>query len=295
MAIAKQKKQHHTAVLLVALVLIFADGVIWQQILSTGAAQTPIFHFLDVGQGDSELVVFAGGVKLLTDAGPDASVVTALEKVLPATDRYIDLALITHPQLDHFAGFAALLQHYRVGAFVINGRADDASVKQWPALLAEIRAERIPIVTLTGGDSISVGASTVSLLSPDAQDLQSGELNDTGLVELITAPPVRALFTADIGFNVENELVQKFDLHADILKVAHHGSKSSSSDAFLRAVDPKIAVIEVGAKNHYSQPSSDTLMRLASSTTAKLYRTDKNSTVTIGLSNDQQLTISAEK
>ena len=101
-------------------------------------------------------------------------------------------------------------------------------------------------------------------------------------MELVKTPEFRTLLTADTGFNIEDWLVARHDdIRADVLKVAHHGSKYASDDAFLRAVDPAVAVIEVGAKNTYGQPGPSTLARLASATDAVVFRTDRDGTVEI--------------
>jgi len=235
---------------------------------------------LDVGQGDSELVVFPGGITMMTDAGPTNAVLGSLEKALPGK-RYIDLALITHPQLDHFNGYNFILDHYDVGAFLYNGR-DDTGVAEWIALKEKIAAKHIPFITLGAGDSVRYKNNEVDILSPDGAFAESAELNDTGLVEMIKTEHFRALFTADIGFNIEDWLTANIkDLHADVLKVPHHGSKYSSGDAFLRAVGPSVAAIEVGAKNVYGHPGAATLARLASSTHAEVFRTDQNGTVEV--------------
>ena len=227
----------------------------------------------------------------MTDAGPTDEVIASLAHVLPADDAYIDLAIISHPQLDHFNGYNAVLDHYRVGAFIYNGRDDDPGVKEWPALVAKIRAKGIPLITLAGGDAILVNAKSanatsapdeIDMLSPDPAFAQSAELNDTGFVELVTTPQFRTLLTADTGFNVENWLLENHaDIRADVLKVGHHGSRYASGDAFLRAVAPRIAVIEVGAKNTYGHPGSSTLARIASDTRAAVFRTDNNGTVEV--------------
>jgi competence protein ComEC len=215
----------------------------------------------------------------------------SLEKALPGK-QYIDLALITHPQADHFNGYNFILDHYGVGAFLYNGRDDDPGVAAWTDLKNKIAAKHIPLITLAAGDSVRYAGNEVDILSPNPEFRESAELNDTGLVEMITTAHFRALFTADIGFNVENWLAQNIkDLHADILKVPHHGSKYSSGDAFLRAVDPSVAVIEVGAKNVYGQPGAATLARLASSTHAEIFRTDQNGTVEIYYENGKLMIV----
>ncbi|MDR3581853.1 MAG: hypothetical protein P4L67_01095 [Candidatus Pacebacteria bacterium] len=265
--------------------LAVADILFWYRIVfvpPTYAGPVPSANFLDVGQGDSELVIFQDGTKVMTDAGPDGSVLASLENVLGANDRYIDLAVITHPQSDHYGGFASILDHYRIGAFIYNGRSDDPGVKTWPALLAKIKEDHIPLITLGKGDKILIGTNKIDILSPDANFAESGELNDTGLVERIETPQFTALLTADTGFDVQDALVAAgVDLRADILKVAHHGSKFSTDDGFLKAVDPKVAVVEVGAKNTFGHPAPETLARIAASTGAAVFRTDRNGTVRI--------------
>jgi len=259
-----------------------AFGVfVWYQVFSGAPSKSSKVYFLDVGQGDAELVVFPGNIKVMTDAGPDNKVMTSLGKALPTGDHYIDLAIVSHPQLDHFNGYNFILDQYKVGAFIINGRSDTKTVYEWPQLLAKIKEKNIPLITLGAGDSITYASDTIDMLSPDKDFIQSGELNDTGFVELIKTPEFRTLLTADTGFNVEDYLVQNhFDLKADVLKIGHHGSKTSSGANFLAAVNPKVAAIEVGAKNMYGHPTKEALARLAS-TTVNIFRTDMNGTVEI--------------
>ena len=267
--------------------LFILDVFCWFTVMAGSPAVKTSAYFLDVGQGDSELMVFQGGVSMMTDAGPTDAVLGSLEKALPGK-KYIDLALITHPQADHFGGYNFILDHYNVGAFLYNGRDDDPGVAAWNDLKNKIAAKHIPFITLAAGDRIHYEGNEVDILSPNPEFAESAELNDTGLVEMIKTASFRALFTADIGFNVEDWLAANVgDLHADILKVPHHGSKYSSGDAFLRAVDPSVAVIEVGAKNVYGQPGTATLARLASSTRAEVFRTDENGTVRVSCENEE--------
>lgn len=271
--------------LILATVLVVLDGYLWYLVLICGPVTSPHDYFLDIGQGDSELIVFQGGARIMTDAGPLDEVLQSLGDVLGGSDHYIDVGIISHPQLDHFNGYNYLLDNgYHFGAFIYNGRDDDPPNKEWSGLLAKIKEKNIPLLTLGAGDSIRQGSNTIALLSPNKDFAMSAELNDTGFVELITTPAFKTLLTADTGFNVEDFLMAHgFDLHVDVLKVGHHGSNYASGDAFLAAVDPKIAVIEVGAHNTYGHPGKQTLERLASSTKARVFRTDLDGTVTISL------------
>lgn len=280
-----EKIKKFDSVLVASFLLLMAlDVFVWFRIIFGAPPGEPEMYFLDIGQGDAELAVLPGGVKIITDAGPDRTILQELGKIHALSNHYIDVAIISHPQLDHFNGFQYLLEKYRIGAFIFNGRSDAPAVTEWETLMRKVRASRIPFIALAGGDAIRYRDSRIDFLSPNRDFIQSAELNDTGFVELLNSGGLKVLLTADTGFNIEQYLVnaeqgRSIDLRADILKVGHHGSKFSSSDEFLRKVDPKIAVIEVGARNRYGHPTKETLGRLASSTSAKVFRTDVNGTV----------------
>jgi len=264
-----------------ALALLCLTAFVWFEIFAGRPSNVPRMYFLDVGQGDSELAIFPSNVKVLTDAGPDKKVSQSLNNALGAGDRYIDLGIISHPQADHFNGFNYLLDNYKFGAFIFNGRSDSPPNAEWQALLDKIKARKIPLITLLAGSDIKSGEDRIDFLSPDNNYIQSAELNDVGFVELIKTGFFRALLTADIGFNIEDYLIKKgVDLRADILKVCHHGSKYSSGESFLKTVNPKVAIIEVGAGNKFGHPTAEALVRLAS-VSAKIFRTDQNGTVEI--------------
>ncbi|MBI2075211.1 MAG: MBL fold metallo-hydrolase [Candidatus Harrisonbacteria bacterium] len=264
------------------LLLAAADAALWFFIVAGNATiPTTQYYFLNVGQGDSELILFprAGGgtVKLLIDGGPDAKLSDELGKALPANDRVIDLVLMTHPQLDHFGGFIEVLKNYRVGAFLGTGRKGTTGA--YDELMRVIRERNIPYVTLARGSRITYGDTVIDVLSPSERNLASKELNDGCLVLRVQSDNVRALLTCDADANVERELAARDDVRADILKVGHHGSRFSSDALFLSKVQPKVAVIEVG-KNSYGHPTKDALTRLATAG-AQIFRTDKNGMVKI--------------
>ncbi len=278
----------------VILAVLAAGCFVWYDILFAEPTRRPEIYFLDVGQGDAELVVLPGNVKIMTDAGPDQKVVKSIEKVLPQGDKYIDIAVISHPQLDHFNGYHYLLDSYTFGAFIFNGRSDTETVKEWPALMEKIKSKHIPLITLEAGDTIRHQDTEINFLSPDKNFAQSAELNDTGFVEFVKTPDFRTLLTADIGFSVENYLMRYgTEIQADILKVGHHGSKYSSGERFLEAVAPKVAVIEVGEKNRYGHPTKEVVGRLDGSG-AKTFRTDQNGTIKVFAEN-RKLKIVVEK
>jgi len=274
-----ERHAHKGIGVLIGVVLVVLDIVVWGAIRGVSGRAYSEIDFLDVGQGDSQLLLLPGGVTALTDAGPPRSVARALDGVMPSGKRYIDLAILTHPQLDHMGGFVDLLDRYAFGAFLWNGREDAAAQDTWRLIKEKLLAKGIPMIAIRGGDAIRVDESRISFLGPDTRDLMSKELNDTGLIEYIHTPQFSALFTADISARSERALVGRFDVHTDILKVAHHGSRFSSDEQFLKEASPKIAGIGVG-KNSYGHPTKDALARLAS-VGAKIFRTDLNGTVRV--------------
>ena len=151
----------------------------------------------------------------------------------------------------------------------------------------------IPLVRVGAGDHVRQGEYGIDVLGPDAAWLQSGELNDTGIVELLRFPGWRALLTADIGMSAEDDLRSRADIRADVLKIGHHGSKYSTSAAFLDAVAPRAALISVGARNRYGHPTPETLERLASAD-VQVFRTDQDGAIRVRV-RDGKLLVTTER
>ena len=277
--------RNHLILFLIFLVVF--DFLVWKSIILNKPNSDTELYFLDVGQGDSELVILPGGVKILIDAGPNNKIVSELESVLRSTDRYIDLLVLSHPETDHFNGFIDVLKRYQVGAFIYNGRA--GSAQSWKELAKIVEENKIPVFVLGQRDKIKNQDDFFEILSPNADFLRSKKLNDTSLVVKFVnndkQTQIKALFTGDIGEKNEKYLADNFDIKADILKVGHHGSKYSSSDYFLKAVSPKISAIEVG-KNSYGHPTKEVLDRLAL-VGSRIFRTDQNSIVKLSVKGNE--------
>jgi len=267
--------------ILIILFLIIFDVFIWEQIIFNGPNRQTEIYFLDVGQGDSELAVLPGGVKVLIDGGPNKKILDELANVLSPFDRYIDLVALSHPQLDHFGGLIDVLKRYRIGVFIFSGRRGE--IAAFGDLEKVIQENKIPVVVLGEKDKIKYQDSRFDILSPSKNLLSSAELNDTTLVMEFFSQSVKTLFTGDIDSKIEEYLAQKYDLDIDVLKVSHHGSRFSSSEKFLLAATPKLTIIEVG-KNSYGHPTEQILSRLAS-IGSQVFRTDKDGTVKLTLEN----------
>ncbi len=277
-------KKHNLALVILIFFLILNGGV-WFKVFFDQPNRGPTLHFLDVGQGDATLVDFSSEVRILVDAGPDSKILRALQEA-GVKNKYIDLGIISHPQLDHFNGFNYLLDRYDFGAFILNGR--EADVSEWQELIKKIKSKNIPILVLASEDRIRYQENRVDFFSPDQKLVQSAELNDTSFVNLVTTEKFKVLLAGDIGANVEKYLTEKLGgaFQAHILKVPHHGSKYSSSEEFLRAAEPKVAVVEVGM-NRYGHPTPEVLKRL-SDLGVRIFRTDEEGSIRVK-SDDEKL------
>jgi len=264
-----------------SLVLIILNLIVWHKIVLSHSIKNAEIYFLDVGQGDSELLVLPGEVKIITDGGPRGDNLVQEFSRLDLNKKYVDLLIISHPQSDHFGGFVNFLDTVDVGAIVMSGRKGETD--DWNDFINKVNNKNIPIITLLAGDRIRYDNNQIEILSPSPSILQSSDLNDTSIVELITTEKLKILLTGDIGKSIEDFLVERIPnkLETDILKIAHHGSKYSSSEKFLKISNPKIAVIEVGASNQYGHPAQEILDRLNQIGVLGIFRTDLNGTVKI--------------
>lgn len=230
-------------------------------------------YFLPVGQGDSELIQ-SGKNTVLIDTGPGARVVSELDKLIPVYSRKIDVVLITHPNIDHFGGMQELLKRYKIKVVLMNGvETESGSYKN---MVNTIKQNKIPIVFARRGQTIEFSGAKLSVIWPSLDlkvhsSLPDKKLNDTSIVSLLEFKDFQGLFAGDISANAEKVLANILP-DVDLLKVAHHGSKYSSSEKFLAALQPEYAVIEVG-KNSYGHPTVEALGRLAN-IGAQVFRTD---------------------
>lgn len=255
------------------------DLFVWSLIIFNNQNNNLEVYFFDIGQGDSEMVILPGNIKVLIDGGPDKKILSELAEILSPTDRYIDLIILSHPQMDHFAGLIDVLKRYKVGAFIYNGRAGEAKAFKdlENAVKENLKESGALKIILAQGDKIKYQDNIFDVFSPPKEFLASKELNDTTLVLKLSVGNFKALFTGDIGENIEKYLAENFDIRTDVLKVGHHGSKFSSGAEFLNETKPEISVIEVG-KNSYGHPTSQTLIRLAN-VGSQIFRTDLDGAV----------------
>ena len=238
-------------------------------------------YFLDVGEGDAILLRTPGGRVVLVDGGHDPLTLTShLGQILPFWQRRIDLVIATHADHDHLAGLIPVVERYRVGrALEPPSMGESSLVTRWHRALAE---GGTPLGSAYRDMRIDVGPKVhLEVLHPLKEGTASAEQDDNAnsIVLRLVYGSCRVLLTADIEAATEARLLARGDVGpVTVLKVAHHGSGSSTSGPFLVAADPQIAVISVGEDNRFGHPDEEVLARLGSSRAA-IYRTDLHGTV----------------
>lgn len=274
--------------------LLALNILCWREVFALAGPQYLEVSFFDVGQGDSAFIQTPQGHQILIDGGPDSSVLEKLADKMPFWDKMIDLVILTHPEKDHMAGILDVLQRYKVDYFLWTGIVkDDAENKKLANILNKIQSasenfllaslnQNLPtkVLTASADQEIKAGEILIDILFP-FENLSGKKIkntsNDTCVVLKVMFGDKSFLFAGDIGNALEKRLVgslKSTDLKADVLKVAHHGSKYSTSELFLKNVNPKIAVIEVG-KNNYGHPTPEVLQKLERFG-IKIFRTDIN-------------------
>ena len=240
--------------------------------------------FLDVGQGDAAIVMTSDHHAILIDAGPP----DAATRVARALDGIaLDAVVLSHPHADHLGDVATLARTLAIGQWIDPGFAPH-TVAAYPHALTALRARGIPIVTARRGMRFPLGsAAVVNVLAPEEPLLTHtrSDINANSVVLRIDhhAPrgDVRVLFEGDAEDPTEKRLLtDPASLRADVLKVAHHGSKHASTVPLLDAVSPRLAVISCGSNNDYGHPHAQTLARLTAHRSA-IARTDLEGDVTV--------------
>jgi competence protein ComEC len=239
--------------------------------------------FLDVGQGDA-ILIQKGNQQILVDGGPSPQAITlALSKAMPFWDRSIDLLVLTHPHQDHLAGLLEVLRRYRVEQVLYPALDYDSPLyDEWLRTIAE---KKVKVTIACDGQRIDMGDGVVievlrlqRALPPDA----ASDIDNGSLVLRLEYGAVSFLLTADIKSDTEWEFVrERAPLASNVLKVAHHGSSTSTTPEFLSVVSPGVAVISVGADNDFGLPDAEVVSRLEEQVGQdNLYRTDEQGTIT---------------
>jgi len=266
--------------------LVFSNLIAWIIVFDLGKVRFLEVIFFDVGQGDAIFIETPSYHQILIDGGPDSTILEKLSKEMPFWDRSIDLIILTHPERDHLTGLIEVLEKYKVENILWTGIVrDTAEYKEWKKLIEEEKAE---IFIAKAGQKIScltwqIKQCDLEILQP-FESLEGKEFkdsNNTSIISKLVFGKNSFLFTGDAYKDVEGKLINKeAEIDSDVLKVAHHGSKTSSSEEFIKAVSPEIAVISAGRENKYGHPNQEVL-ELLEKYGIRVLRTDKDGDIKI--------------
>ena len=238
-------------------------------------------HFFDIGQGDSIFIEAPNGNQVLVDGGPDNTVLEKLGQVMPFYDKEIDLVMVSHPHADHLTGLIEVLNRYEVrNTIEAKEEYESPQFKLWRNAISSEGANNIEALS---GTVIDLGSGLFLKIIHPVQSVagtRTTKPHDDVVVAMLEYGETRVLLTGDMEKKVEDKLVfAGVDLDSDVLKVGHHGSKTSTADKFLNAVTPEVAVIQVG-KNKYGHPAAEVLKRLENSD-IRYYRNDLDGDIKI--------------
>lgn len=238
-------------------------------------------HFLSIGQADS-ILVQQGNKNLLIDSGYWMSGRPILRYLKNIGVNKLDYLIVTHPHNDHIGGLPRIINNIPIENVIINNKNPYKTrryYKKHNQLLKMINKRGINLIQPIAGKSIKIGDFSLEILAPNGDEYE--RINDYSVVTKLVYKNTSFLFAADAEEYSEMEMLKhNRDIKADVLKVGHHGSCTSSSEEFLRAVSPKYAVISVGYNSFYGQPDKCVLDRL-NNIGATLYRTDKRGTIIV--------------
>lgn len=246
----------------------------------SGSAEAQVY-FIDVGQGDSELIRLKdSGIDILIDAGTRSTKQELADYLKELGVDDIDILIGTHPHEDHIGGMAKIIEEFPIGTLYLPETSDEMTptTKTYESLLDAAESKNVTVRTASAGDVLlEQGNTSFKVLSPSHTDYDN--LNDYSIVTRLKVGDTAFLFQGDAETPVEEEILDSgADVSCDVIKLGHHGSSTSSSRAYLEAANPSAAVISCGVGNEYGHPHRET-MDLLEKLSITPYRTDTQKTL----------------
>lgn len=246
----------------------------------SGSAEAQVY-FIDVGQGDSELIRLKdSGIDILIDAGTRSTKQELADYLKELGVEDIDILIGTHPHEDHIGGMAKIIEEFPIGTLYLPETSEEMTptTKTYESLLDAVEKMDVTMRTASAGDVLlEQGNTSFKVLSPSHTDYDN--LNDYSIVTRLKVGDTAFLFQGDAETPVEEEILDSgADVSCDVIKLGHHGSSTSSSRAYLEAANPSAAVISCGVGNEYGHPHRET-MDLLEKLSITPYRTDTQKTL----------------
>lgn len=246
-------------------------------------------NFIDVGQGDSTLIRVSNKTILIDGGGSsygetfDVGEQTLFPYLLDRGINTIDYVIVSHFDSDHCQGLNFIMENMKVKNAIISSLGQESN--EYDTFLSLAKKQNTNLIYVKKGDIIKIGDCTIKILFPDNEPITDNEKNNNAIVFKFLWKNISILFTGDIEEKAENKILNLYsdnleELKSTILKVAHHGSKTSTTKEFLEAVKPQIALIGVGENNNFGHPNSGVIERLES-IGCEIYRTDKYGEISI--------------
>ena len=281
------------------LISIFIIIVIILNLILNFIPKTFTISFIDVGQGDSMLISTPKGKNILIDGGGskdeenfNVGKQTLIPYLLNKGITKLDYILISHFDSDHVGGILSVLEELKAEKVIICEQEENENYKRFKEI---VKNKKIKVYVVKKGDNLKIEENIyLNIIWPKDEKIKENAINNNSIVAKLKYKNFSILLTGDIEKIAENEILKEYEnsniLNANILKVAHHGSKSSSINEFLEKVKPQIALIGVGEKNTFGHPNTGVLNRLENLNT-KIYRTDENGEITIKIDNKGKVKI----
>lgn len=253
--------QYFKEILLVIFILF--SIILWYIVINENRNGILTFAVLNIGQGDAIFIESPTGTQVIVDGGPARNLLREIPKVLPFYDRNIDMIIVTNPDKDHYEGFIPFLKKYSVDVVLEPGT--NSTTETYSLFEKDIEERNIPKVIARRGQIIDLGAGVfIEILFPD-RDISGLSSNDGSIVMKLVYGDTSILLQGDSTAKIEEYLVDldKGELKNTILKVGHHGSRTSTMEKYVEVVSPQWAVISSGISNSYGHPHKETLDTLA--------------------------------
>lgn len=266
-------KNNKNIVFWVLTILFFFNSLAWAVVFDLNKTQFLEVNFFDVGQGDAVFIETPSDYQILIDGGPSSAILNKLGKEMNFWDRTIDLVILTHPEHDHIAGLIEVLKRYNVERILWTGILRDTSeYNEWLRLIENSNVEIAQL-----GQRIITPNIFFEILYP-FENLEGQIVKNTNNNSIVTRLVFNNncfVFTGDVYSSVERKITDKqLDLDCEVLKIGHHGSKTSTSKELLENVTPQIAVISAGKDNSYGHPH-DKVLEILANYDIRVLRTDQ--------------------